>query len=146
MKSTTPQQHDKSLDLNGNQLPAPIRILRATAYGTIGLFIVLMTFIGADTTLGTMQTTFSACGAFIAFLSMRLTQWRKSLSPTNRLALFLFLGSMTGTVIGTVLFGGWSLSDSIFAGLGSGSVLGLTNSLGGIALRASIQSFSKYTS
>jgi hypothetical protein len=143
MKNTTPQQHDESLDLNGNPVPVPIRILRATAFGTIGVLLVLVTPIGADTTLQKMETTFGACGAVIAFVLMRLTQWRESSSPTNRLALFLFFGSIVGAVIAAVLFGGWSLSDSIAAGLGSGVGLGIMNSLGGIALRSALLSFSK---
>ncbi len=143
MKNPTAQQQDQSLDLNDNPLPAPIRILRATAFGTIGLLLVVVTPIGADNMLEKMQTTFGACGAVIAFVLMRLTKWRKSSLPTNRLALFLFLGSMAGTVASTVWFGGWSLFDSIATGLGSGVVLGIMNSLGGIALRSSLLSFSK---
>lgn len=128
---------------NTTPLPMPIRIFRAAAFGTIGMLLILMTPIGADTTLQKMQTTFGACGAVIAFVLMRLTQWRKSSSPTNRLALFLFFGSMAGTVIATVLLGGWSISDSIAAGLGSGIGIGIMNSLGGIALRSALLSFSK---
>lgn len=145
MKNPAQQQQDQSLDLNDNPLPTPIRILRATAFGAIGLLLVLVTPIGADDILGKMQTTFGACGAAIAFVLMRLTEWRTSSSPTNRLALFLFLGSLAGSVIATVWFGGWSVSDGIAAGFGAGVVIGTMNSLGGMALRSALLSFSKST-
>ncbi len=143
MTNQTPQPNDEVLDLNGNPLPMPIRVLRATGFGMIGTLILLSGYFGADTTLAKFQVIFGAAGAGMAYAVMKVTQWRKSASPAVRLAWFVFFGSLIGTVIATALFGGQSVSDDIARGLGSGVFHGVMTSLGVNALRSAFLSLSK---
>ncbi len=134
---------DELLDLNGNPLPMPILVLRTIAFGVLGVFILLAFLLGADTTLQEMQTIFGMCGAVAALVISHVTHWRRHTSPAGRFAFAVFLGTLIGTVIATVLFGHWTVGDSIAVGLGAGMSQGVMLSLGAISLRAAVLPFVK---
>ncbi len=142
----TPDQlrpDEVSRDLNGSPLPMFVRALRAVGFGIIGMFILSAIFLGADSTLAKSQFILGIGGSSLAAMAMRFSEWRKAASPVTRFSLFSFLGALLGTVIATALFGGWSLSDAIAAGLGAGLINGILITLGAAALRTAALSFSK---
>jgi len=139
--SDHPRPNDDSRDSNGNPLPGAIGVLRALGFGIIGTFILSAIFLGADSTLAKSQFILSVSGAGLAAIAMRFSQRRKAASPISRFSLFAFLGALLGTLIATVVFGGWSLSDAIAAGLGAGIINGILITLGFAALRAAALSF-----
>lgn len=134
---------ENSQDMNGNPLPMPIRVLRFLGFGAIGTFIFASIFLGADTQRGLAQASFGVMGGGIALMLMRYTRWLKSSTRTKRFAIFMFLGILVGTALGVVLFGRWSLSDSIAFGLGAGLSNGVLMTLGAVSIRTAILSFAK---
>jgi hypothetical protein len=120
-----------------------IRILRALGFGVVGAFILSAMFMGTDTMLSKTQFFLAIGGAGLAVVTLHFVQWRKSASPINRFAAFSFFGALLGTVIATLMFGGWSVLDNVAAGLGAGAFNGILITLGAAALRSAALSFSK---
>ncbi len=142
----TPDQlrpDEVSRDLNVSPLPMFVRVLRAVGFGIIGMFILSAMFLGADSMLAKSQFILGIGGSSLAAMAMRFSEWCKAASPVSRFLLFSFLGALLGTVIATAVFGGWSLSDAIAAGLGAGLINGILITLGAVALRTAALSFSK---
>ena len=134
--TTSKQSETQSLSMT-------IRVLRSLGYGIVGIFVLGAMLMGADTSLAKSQFFLGIGGACLAIITMRFTQWPKSTSPTKRFAFCSFFGAVLGTLIATVVFGGWSLSDGVAAGLGAGVINGILITIGATVLRTASLSFSK---